>query len=119
MKAYDYVKEFGEGIDRIFREQAATGADGLKFIANDFILRVTLPKVTEKLTEKVTEKLSSNRIQILQLMQDNPYITKAELAQIIGIREISVWRNIEAMRGKYLRRIGPDKGGFWQVLITQ
>ena len=111
MKAYDYVKEFGEGIDRIFREQAATGADGLKFIDNDFILRITLPKVTEK--------LSSNRIQILQLMQDNPYITKAELAQIIGIREISVWRNIEAMRGKYLRRIGPDKGGFWQVLITQ
>lgn len=25
--------------------------------------------------------------------------------------------NIDAMRGKYLRRVGPDKGGFWEIII--
>ena len=121
LKAYDYVKEFGEGIDRIFREQAATGADGLKFLDNDFILRVTLPKLTEKVTEKVTEKLTEklteNRIKILRLMTENPYITKTELSKILGISPQAVMNNIKYLRGKYLRRIGPDKGGFWEVLI--
>ena len=60
--------------------------------------------------------MSPNRIAILELMIDNPYITKVELAKAIGIREISIWRNIDAMRGKYLRRVGPDKGGFWEII---
>ena len=152
LKAYHYVKEFGEGLDRICREQEANGASAPSFRTDEFILKVTVPKVTEKVTvnerkvtekvtvneqevtEKVTvnhsglierliekaktngEKLSENRIAILELMIDNPYITKVELAKTIGIREISIWRNIEAMRGKYLRRVGPDKGGFWEVI---
>ena len=99
-----------------------------------------MPKVTvndDKVTEKVTvnkgkvaekfskviekaegmgDELSKNRITILKLMIENPYITKVELAKAVGISEVSIWRNIEAMRGKYLRRVGPDKGGFWEVL---
>jgi hypothetical protein len=30
----------------------------------------------------------------------------------IGISTAAISNNIEAMRGKYLRRVGPDKGGF-------
>ncbi len=155
LKAYHYVKEFGEGLDRICREQEANGAKAPSFRTDEFILKITVPKVNEKVTEndekvtendeKVTEKvtengqkvtvnregliqqlidrassngdkLSANRIAILELMIDNPYITKVELAKAIGIREISIWRNIEAMRGKYLRRVGPDKGGFWEII---
>ncbi len=48
---------------------------------------------------------------------DNPQITKRALAEAIGIREISIWRNIEAMRGKYLRRVGSNKSGFWEMII--
>ena len=62
------------------------------------------------------DELSKNRITILKLMIENPYITKSELAKAVGISENSISRNIEAMRGKYLRRVGPDKGGFWEVL---
>jgi ATP-dependent DNA helicase RecG len=43
-------------------------------------------------------------------------ITKVELTKAIGIIEISIWRNIEAMRNKYFRRVGPDKGGFWEII---
>jgi ATP-dependent DNA helicase RecG len=152
LKTYHYVKEYGEGVDRMCRELEANGTIALSFRTDDFILKVTVPRVTEKVTvngkkvtekvtvnnkkvtEKVTvnrqgvikrlkdkaavngEKLSNNRILILELMIEDPYITKVELAKIIGIREISIWRNIEAMRGKYLRRVGPDKGGFWEVI---
>ena len=152
LKAYHYVKEFGEGLDRICREQEANGAKVPFFRTDEFILKITVPKVTEKVTEKVTvndekvieteqkvtekviekhqkviekvtekaaqqgDRLTENRISILRLMMDDPYISKAELSKNVGISENSISRNIEAMRGKYLRRVGPDKGGFWEII---
>lgn len=140
LKTYHYVKEFGEGFDRICREQEANGASIPSFRTDEFILKITVPKVTEKVieteqkpnrkmerdTENRTEteqkpnrketKLTEVRKSILQLMADDPYISKAEIAKILGLHPSAVSRNIEAMRGKYLRRVGPDKGGFWEVL---
>jgi len=61
-------------------------------------------------------KLTEKRIAILQLMKDDPYIAKAEIAKLLELHPSAVSRNIEAMRGKYLRRVGPDKGGFWEII---
>ncbi len=47
LKAYHYVKEFGEGFDRICREQEANGANIPFFRTDEFILKITIPKVTE------------------------------------------------------------------------
>ena len=163
LKAYDYVKEFGEGVDRVCRELEANGTPHLSFHLDDFILKLTVPKVVSeqeksvkensekvtdnhlKVSEKVTDeqskvsdrvtdkrkvivekvvakalengdKLTSNRITILQLMAENPYITKIELAAAVGISATSIMRNIEYMRNKYLRRVGPDNGGFWEII---
>ena len=147
LKAYHFVKEFGEGFDRICREQEANGANVPSFRTDEFILKITVPKVAEniqkqtgkvtengrkvaekvaenhiKVTEKLKEKaaalgetLTANRIKILELMIENPYISRADLAKNVGISETSIYRNIEVMRGKYLRRVGPDKGGFWEI----
>lgn len=148
LKAYHYVKEYGEGVDRIYRELEANGTSALSFRTDDFILKITVPKVAEKVTvnyekvaenqsgvaekvaenhgkliekliEKATtlgEKLTQNRIRILELMMEDPYISRSDLAKMLGISETSIYRNIEAMRGKYLRRVGPDKGSFWEII---
>ena len=113
-----------------------------RFRSAEFILKITVPKVSEKVTvndgdvtQKVTvtrqvlleklieraskngDKLTKNRIAILGLMIDNPYISKIELAKVVGISANSIMRNIDYMRGKYLRRVGPDKGGFWEIIV--
>jgi ATP-dependent DNA helicase RecG len=49
-------------------------------------------------------------------MIDNPYISVVELAKAVGISVNSIMRNIDYMRGKYLSRVGPDKGGFWEIV---
>lgn len=141
LKAYDYVKEFGEGVDRVCRELEANGTPHLSFHLDDFILKITVPKVTEKVTEKdinvtekvikthqeviekvikkaaaLNEKLTENRLSIIKLIIENPYISKSELSKHVGISENSISRNIEAMRDKYLRRVGPNKGGFWEII---
>jgi len=43
------------------------------------------------------DKLTQNRITILQLMAENSYITKMELASAVGISATSIMRNIEYM----------------------
>lgn len=141
LKAYDFVKEFGEGVDRMCRELEANGTSHLSFHLDDFILKITVPKVTEKVTEKdinvtekvikthqeviekvikkaaaLNEKLTENRLSIIKLIIENPYISKSELSKHVGISENSISRNIEAMRDKYLRRVGPNKGGFWEII---
>lgn len=137
-------------------KQEANGANVPSFRTDEFILKITVPKVAEnvqkqtgndtesgrklaenhnrvaekvaekhsKVTEKLREKaaalgetLTANRIKILELMIEGPYISRAELANNVGISETSIYRNIEAMRGKYLRRDGPDKGGFWKIIL--
>ena len=113
----------------------------LSFHTDDFILKASVPRVTEKLIENrdgVTEKLienvdrlieklieksiengerfTENRIAILRLIAENPYISKSELADSIGISVTAISNNIKAIRNKYLRRVGADKGGFWEVI---
>lgn len=79
----------------------------------------TSQKTEQKPNRNRTEKgfkLTETRIAILQLMKDDPYISKAEIAKLLELHPSAVSRNIEAMRGKYLRRVGPDKGGFWEII---
>lgn len=78
--------------------------------------------VTEKLQNLIDksnllgEELTDNKLNIITAIIENPYITKSELVDIIGISYTSISRNIEQMRGKYIRRVGPDKGGFWEII---
>ncbi len=119
LKTYHFVKEFGEGVDRIYREQEANGASSLSFRTDEFILKITVPKVTEKVTEKaasLNEKLTENKIRIIKCIAENPYISRSELSKCLNVSEHTISRNINAMRGKYLRRVGPDKGGFWEII---
>ena len=54
LKAYNYVKEYGEGVDRMCRELEVNGTIAPVFHTDDFILKVTVTKVTEN-SSKVTE----------------------------------------------------------------
>lgn len=137
IKALIQIHCYNEGVDRMCRELEVNGAIVPVFHTNDFILKVTVSKVTEKLPENL-EKLPENRlgiidriirkansdgdtlrenkIAILRLMIDDPYISKTDIANTLGISYTAVGSNIKAMRGKYLRRVGPDKGGFWEII---
>ena len=108
------------------RELEVNGSTVPVFHTDDFILKVTVVKGTEKLPEnngkltenkdKLIDKLTENKIAILTFMIEDPYISKSDLSKFVGISTAAISNNIEAMRGKYLRRVGPDKGVFWEVI---
>ena len=68
-------------------------------------------------TEKVTEKLSETEERIVALIQSNAHITQKMLSEAIGLTRQYVGRCMDSLQDrKIIRRIGPDKGGCWEVL---
>jgi len=72
-----------------------------------------LPTVSEKTSGKVSGKTSGK---ILEAILQNNSITIPELSILIGITERSIERNLQKLQKEgTLKRIGPAKGGHWQV----
>jgi len=82
------------------------------------------PESTEKSTgnasestEKSTVKFSETEERIIELMRENAHITQGMLSTRLGITRNYVAKITMSLteRGA-IRRIGPDKGGVWEVL---
>ena len=74
--------------------------------------RVTFRKknYTSEMSEKTREK-------ILSILKATPYITINELAEIVGISQKGVeWQIVKLKKEGRIKRIGPDKGGHWEVI---
>jgi len=70
-----------------------------------------VPVPTQKTTQKTTQK-------IIELIKENPYITRKELAEKIwDITEDGIKYHLKTLKEKgLLKRIGSDKGGHWEVI---
>jgi Fic family protein len=96
-------------------------ADSSSFI--EFMLSLLLKTIEEiietekKVTVKVPVKVSVNQQKILEAIQENPFVTQEELAQIIGLSRKSIIQNMKKLQDNgLLKRVGADKNGHWEVL---
>lgn len=107
------IEKWGSGLKRISEDCAANG------IKVDFLHTKTGSKTVfyrreQKDVEKTREK---TREKILKLLGENPGITTAEPAELTKITAKGVEWNLKKMREeKVIKRIGPDKGGYREVI---
>ena len=67
-------------------------------------------KVVRKGGKKTVDRL-------LELIRDNPKITFAEMVSAAGISRSAIQKHIKRLKdAQRLRRVGPDKGGHWEVI---
>lgn len=145
LKAYDYVKEFGEGVDRMCRELSAVGTKEPQYHLVAFIMKATVwanildegqekarkrqesilsdRKTTqknypEKLPRKTTRKISDIQTRIVDYLRHNPRANRGTITTYIkDITEDGIKYHLKALQEKgIIKRIGPDKGGYWRVL---
>ena len=119
------VEKMGTGINRIREECKKHGnikfqieADGF-FIASFKLKKVReiIPKISDGLVEKVTEKVTENQKKILNNIFRDRFVTVKKLSKIVGISERKIKENISKLKQKkLLKRVGPDKGGYWKVI---
>jgi ATP-dependent DNA helicase RecG len=93
---------------------------GLKDKEEDTQKKKLGEKVTDRVTEKVTEKVTENQALILKEMNKDNHVTARLLSKFVGISERKIKENIKLLknRGK-LKRIGPARGGYWEVVDSQ
>ena len=129
LQRINFIEELGSGISRIKKscEEAGVRVD---FKVDKFWFEVVLyrknqlevnlgdrdttQKMPEKLPEKLPEKMPEK---ILFLIHKNSQITIDELVQKLGVHQRTIERNISKLKqdGK-LKRVGADRGGYWEVL---
>lgn len=71
--------------------------------------RKTFQKTREKTGEKTREK-------IIQLIKESPKITTKDLSEKTGLSIKGIEWNLKKLKSENaLRRVGPDKGGYWEA----
>ena len=67
--------------------------------------------------EKTTVENEKTTVKILRMLQNNPFLTNSELAQMCKITEDGIFYHIKRMKtAGLIRREGPNKGGKWIVV---
>ncbi|MBM4055620.1 MAG: winged helix-turn-helix transcriptional regulator [Planctomycetes bacterium] len=132
-----FIEKWGRGIKLILSKEPDTkfSEAGTKFITTFIrksyyeetnevekgVEKTTRKKVVEwsekRLVEGLAERLVESQKRILELVKENPYISKNDLSKRIGISTTAIDKNIAKLKKeKLLERIGPDKGGYWEVV---
>ena len=108
----------GTGIKRI-KDFCKNNGNRVKFdfdTSSFFIIisKKQKAKIMGKSSEESSEKSSEK---IIKTIKNNPDISAGEIANIIGISQRAIEKNIAKLkRRNLLKRIGPDKGGHWKVI---
>ena len=95
-------------LDKILRTLKAKGR------AYEIATAETDKKTSKKTIEKTSKKTDQKIISIIKSMPD---VTLAELANATGLSVAGVRWNIRKLKdANLIRRVGPDKGGRWEVV---
>lgn len=126
-KSLGLIEKYGSGIRRII--EYFDGADlpmpDFRNISDGFMVTVyaaqkaaRVPdRVPDKVPDRVPDNLTENQQKILNLLKQNKTVSMAEMAKSIGISKRKVLDNINKLKKLGLvRRIGPAKGGHWEVI---
>ena len=66
---------------------------------------------------KTVEKTTRTVEKILKILSNTPSITARDMSEILGLSRRGVEEQIKSLKQKgVIRRIGPDKGGHWEVI---
>ena len=114
------IEKWASGLKRIHEECEASHVKvEFRRVKTGFVVCFFRPKWDEGdgLVERLVEGLVGNQKKIIKLIKDNSAISKKELSHKIGISTTAIDKNISQLKKKgLLRRVGPDKGGHWEII---
>jgi predicted HTH transcriptional regulator len=75
---------------------------------NDFV---------ENLAENLAVKLSEKQKEVLSMISDDSSISMEEMAKRLDVTRQAISQRLKTLSGKnIIRRVGPDKGGSWEII---
>ena len=101
----------------VFRRATEKTDEGVNDRRNDSVNGPVNEKSKEKIKEKIKEKGKEKTLdKVYRLISENSKITTAELAELCGVGENSIYKTVRKLResGRIVRK-GGDKGGEWVI----
>ena len=105
--------------------RVAEGLCGTPDVEQENQINMDLQRTTEKNSGQPMEKEQKSSLKsslkssqkILELISASPIITISEIANRLGMTKRGVDKNIKRLKEQgVIRRVGPDKGGHWEVI---
>lgn len=139
LNEYNLVKEFGEGVDRVYRDMAEAGLPEPEYRQSEFMLYATLKNknwgkedaswsgdqaVSQKGPEKGPEKGPKSKTDevterceaILTMIQQNPTVSRPAIAKKLKLTEKQVRTAIERLKADgTIHYEGFGKSGHWVI----
>ena len=104
----------GYGIGRIKKWESLTGE---KVEIESDIATSTITYFRPIIGQKIGQKVLNTREKLLNLIADNPNITRKELTKILNVPSSTVQYHIEKQKSEHrIERIGGAKGGHWVII---
>ncbi|MBQ6008133.1 MAG: winged helix-turn-helix transcriptional regulator [Kiritimatiellae bacterium] len=120
------VETWGRGIKLILDECAKANLPEPQIVAESGYTKTVFmrpaqnakTKSTLKTTQKTTLKTTQKTTQkILSLIRQNPSITRMQISDAIGLSLEGVKWNLDKLKATgIVRRVGPDRGGHWEII---
>ena len=108
------IERYGTGIKRVCDMFVDYGLGKPEWLQMNGGVGVRVSLVTENTTVKTVEKAVEK---ILAMIKENPKITQAELSELTGLSRRGIeWNISQLKKSGLITRIGPAKGGYWQVV---
>ncbi len=117
-----FIETWGRGFHKIYTliKDAHQAHPLIESSPNGVRVTFFRPKnemMTETPPETPLSKLTKRQAQVLELIEQNRSISAEEIGVILEITRNSARDRIDRLRKKgFLRRVGPDKGGYWEII---
>jgi len=115
------MEKAGTGIKRVRDACRINGNEANFHFTDTFWITIhSNVKDTKNVPDNVPDNVPNNRqMIILQLIQNNKQILLKELAEMLKVSTRTIRRDIEKLKQmNKLKRIGPAKGGHWEISIN-
>ncbi len=122
---------FNHGIREVKSQLAENGNPAPEFKVDyitAFAVEIPVPKDDEpaansgvgQLGQESGEKSrEKSREKIICLIRENPTITQKDLVEALHLSVKTIEKHIKKLKAEgLLRRVGPDKGGHWEIIDT-
>ena len=121
-----YADQLGSGTRKMFKYGKLYSGVEPEFIEDDvfciiqplnenysFDAEIAAERGGEETTQKSSQKSSQK---ILSLITENTQITTQEMANLLGISRRAVAKQLANLQTEgIVKRVGPDKGGHWEI----
>ena len=136
MHAYEFVKEFGEGVDRMYRELEEGGYPEPSFSQVAFMIKATIwekrgvdsvlsdqttdqtrPKTDQRVAKEWPNEWPETKKNVAIALVDNQNLTINELVSTLGKGQTVIKQYLKELKNEgYLIRVGSRTSGHWEII---